>query len=151
MFWHELCVNSVGVIREVLTAWEVDSITFTDVKRILDVFRSKICSLPVCISAWLCSYIQVIDYLLKLTPSVASFTYLIWIWYSMQVSTEEKCAKAKEILSYFLNPVMTFDNQDHFKERSDIVYMFTEHLFYSFKCLNFYNVQFYPFPILEAL
>lgn len=95
VLWHELCVNSVGVVKEVLTAWEMESITFTDVKRYLDVFRSKICALPVCISAWLCAHIQ--------------------------MSPEEKCDKAKEILKYFLQPMPPFENQDHFKERSALM------------------------------
>lgn len=96
VFWHELCVNSVGVIKEILTAWEADCITFIDVKRVLDLFRSKICSLPVCISAWLCAHIQI-------TP-------------------EEKCDKARQILNYFLmpNPPPNTppETPDHFKERN---------------------------------
>ncbi|ODM91250.1 Mediator of RNA polymerase II transcription subunit 24, partial [Orchesella cincta] len=97
VFWHEICANSVGVTKEVLTAWESDGTTFNEVKRILDVFRSKICSIPVCISAWLCAYIQ--------------------------VNPEEKSTKAKEILNYFLtsSTVMSFDNQDHFKERNALM------------------------------
>lgn len=107
VFWHDLCVNSVGVMREVLTAWESDCITFTEVKRILDVFRSKICSLPVCITAWLCAHIQV-------TP-------------------EEKCDKAKEILNYFVKPILSFENQDHFKERSALMVQIISKML---NCLN---------------
>ena len=31
---------------------------------------------------------------------------------------EEQCGKARYILDHFLNPVVTEDSQDHFKERS---------------------------------
>lgn len=59
VFWHEVCTNSVGVVQNLLLAWENGAVSFTDVKKVLDVFKSRICTLPVCISAWLCAYIQV--------------------------------------------------------------------------------------------
>jgi len=59
VLWHELCLNAVGVVSELLLAWSKDAVNLGDVKKVLDVFRSKICALPVCIAAWLCSFIHV--------------------------------------------------------------------------------------------
>lgn len=57
--WHEVCLHVPAAIKEVLLAWEHGAVTPTDVKRILDAMRSRMCCLPVCAAAWLCSYMQV--------------------------------------------------------------------------------------------
>ncbi|CAG7834597.1 unnamed protein product [Allacma fusca] len=91
VFWHEVCTNAVGVVQNLLLAWENGAVSFADVKKILDVFRSRICALPVCISAWLCAYIQVMP--------------------------EEQCGKARYILDHFKNPMVAEESQEYFKER----------------------------------
>jgi hypothetical protein len=57
--WHEVCLHVPAAIKEVLLAWEHGAVTANDVKRILDAMRSRMCCLPVCAAAWLCSYMQV--------------------------------------------------------------------------------------------
>ncbi|XP_035705952.1 mediator of RNA polymerase II transcription subunit 24 isoform X2 [Folsomia candida] len=91
VFWNELCTNVVGVIRDMVFAWEAESANFADVKKVLDVIRSKVCSLPICISAWLCSYIQ--------------------------MSPENQSGKARYILNHFLSNLNVSNDEEHFQER----------------------------------
>uniref|UniRef100_A0A8D8R5F2 Mediator of RNA polymerase II transcription subunit 24 n=2 Tax=Cacopsylla melanoneura TaxID=428564 RepID=A0A8D8R5F2_9HEMI len=65
---YEICLNIPAVIYDVLGAWETSVLSSTDVKRILDAMRSKMCCLPVCAAAWLCSYMQVIHQEALLKP-----------------------------------------------------------------------------------
>lgn len=60
--WHEVCLHVPAAIKEVLLAWEHGAVTANDVKRILDAMRSRMCCLPVCAAAWLCSYMQVVHF-----------------------------------------------------------------------------------------
>lgn len=73
--WNEVCLNIPGVIKEVLLAWEQGTLGANDVKRILENIRSKLCCLPVCATAWLCSYMQILhqDALLKPMNMVQQF------------------------------------------------------------------------------
>ncbi|KAG1714326.1 Mediator of RNA polymerase II transcription subunit 24 [Nymphon striatum] len=57
--WHEVCVNSPAAIMEVLVAWEHQAISTDNVKLILDTVKTRMCCLPVCISTWLCSFINI--------------------------------------------------------------------------------------------
>ncbi|XP_064648525.1 mediator of RNA polymerase II transcription subunit 24-like [Lineus longissimus] len=57
--WHEVCNNTPAVIQEVLIALEHGALSYDNVKIILDNIRSKMCSLPVVVGAWLCSYINI--------------------------------------------------------------------------------------------
>ncbi|CAG2112159.1 unnamed protein product [Medioppia subpectinata] len=66
--WHEVCVNAPQAIKEILLAWEYDSISTDSVKVILDNVKSKMCSLPVVIGAWLCSYINILHQKERLKP-----------------------------------------------------------------------------------
>ncbi|XP_054167104.1 mediator of RNA polymerase II transcription subunit 24-like [Oppia nitens] len=66
--WHEVCMNGPQAIKEILLGWEYDSITTDNVKLILDNVKSKMCSLPVVISAWLCSYINILHHKERLKP-----------------------------------------------------------------------------------
>lgn len=66
--WHEVCVNIPMAIKEILVAWEHGAISTDSVKMILDNVKSRICCLPVCISAWLCSYINVLHHQEQLKP-----------------------------------------------------------------------------------
>ncbi|XP_075220202.1 mediator complex subunit 24 isoform X2 [Lycorma delicatula] len=98
MKWHEVCVNVPGAIKEVLVAWEYGALSPTDVKRILDAMRARMCCLPVCAAAWLCSYMQVLhqDALLKPMNMVQQF---------LTTPTNEEMAQ-----------------QDNFKERSGLMF-----------------------------
>ncbi|KAK6631151.1 hypothetical protein RUM43_014247 [Polyplax serrata] len=73
--WNEICLNVPAAIREVLLAWEQGTLSANDVKRILDSMRSKWCCLPICATAWLCSYMQILhqDALLKPMNMVQQF------------------------------------------------------------------------------
>ena len=66
--WHEVCINAPQAIKEILIAWEYEAITTDNVKVILDNVKSKMCTLPVVISAWLCSYINILHYKERLKP-----------------------------------------------------------------------------------
>lgn len=59
--WHEVCWSIPLAIKEVLVAWEHEALTANDVKRILDTMKARMCCLPVCATAWLCSYMQVMN------------------------------------------------------------------------------------------
>lgn len=73
--WDQYCLAVPGAIKEVLLAWEQGALTANDVKRILDAMRANICCLPVCATAWLCSYMQILqqDALLKPMNMVQQF------------------------------------------------------------------------------
>lgn len=66
--WHEVCMNAPMAIKEILLAWEYDAISTDNVKIILDNVKSKMCSLPVVISAWLCSHINILHHKERLKP-----------------------------------------------------------------------------------
>ena len=66
--WHEVCLNIPAAIKEVLLAWEQDAISTDKVKLILDNVKSKMCCLPIVISAWLSSYINVLHHDERLKP-----------------------------------------------------------------------------------
>lgn len=59
--WNEVCHNCPYAVREVLYAWEHGVLTADSVKLILDNVKSKMCSLPVVVSIWLCGYISTVD------------------------------------------------------------------------------------------
>lgn len=73
--WHEICFNIPGVMREMVTAWEQGALSANDVKRILDVMRGRMCCLAIVATAWLCSYMQIVqqDTLLKPMNMVQQF------------------------------------------------------------------------------
>ncbi|XP_077979024.1 mediator of RNA polymerase II transcription subunit 24-like [Glandiceps talaboti] len=58
--WHEQCIHLPYVMQEVLNAWEHSAITTDHVQKMVDNIRSRMCCIPVCIAAWLCSYISVL-------------------------------------------------------------------------------------------
>ncbi|KAK3912121.1 Mediator of RNA polymerase II transcription subunit 24 [Frankliniella fusca] len=73
--WHEVCWSVPLAIKEVLVAWEHDALTPNDVKRILDTMKARMCCLPICATAWLCSYMQILpqEKLLKPINMVQQF------------------------------------------------------------------------------
>ncbi|KAK7870071.1 hypothetical protein R5R35_012021 [Gryllus longicercus] len=95
--WHEVCLNIPAAIKEVLLAWEHGSLTATDVKRILDAMRSRMCCLPVCAAAWLCSYMQILH--------------------------QDALLKPMNMVQQFLTPLNNGEvaQQDNFKERSGLM------------------------------
>lgn len=66
--WHEVCINVPMAIKEILVAWEHGAISTDNVKMILDKVKSRMCCLSVCVSAWLCSYINVLHHEERLKP-----------------------------------------------------------------------------------
>ncbi|GAB6030537.1 Mediator of RNA polymerase II transcription subunit 24 [Chamberlinius hualienensis] len=79
VIWHEVCINAPAAVKEVLLAWEGGCITKEGVKAILDNIKSRMCCLPVCISAWLCSYISIVhhDHHLKPMSMLQEFQKLL--------------------------------------------------------------------------
>ncbi|RZF38214.1 hypothetical protein LSTR_LSTR005575 [Laodelphax striatellus] len=115
--WHEVCVNVPGAIREVLVAWEYGALSPTDVKRILDAMRARMCCLPVCAAAWLCSYMQVLhqDALLKPMNMVQQFLTNL---------TNEEIAQ-----------------QDNYKERSSLMFQIIRKMQYDVHPLTLSKVK----------
>lgn len=58
---HEICINAPYAIQEVLFAWEHGALSADNIKRILKYVKTRICSLPIVISAWLCSYLNMLS------------------------------------------------------------------------------------------
>ncbi|CAH0546383.1 unnamed protein product [Brassicogethes aeneus] len=55
---QDILFNIGGVMHEVLVAWEQGALDTSEVKKILDAVRGKMCCLPVAAAAWLCAYIR---------------------------------------------------------------------------------------------
>lgn len=66
--WHEVCINAPAAVKEILLAWEHGCISTENVRVILDNVKSRMCCLPVCISAWLCSYVNIIHHDQRIKP-----------------------------------------------------------------------------------
>uniref|UniRef100_T1JEP9 Mediator of RNA polymerase II transcription subunit 24 n=1 Tax=Strigamia maritima TaxID=126957 RepID=T1JEP9_STRMM len=66
--WHEVCINAPAAIKEILLAWEHGCIPTENVRLILENVKSRVCCLPVCISAWLCSYMNIIHHDHRIKP-----------------------------------------------------------------------------------
>ncbi|XP_054723473.1 mediator of RNA polymerase II transcription subunit 24-like [Uloborus diversus] len=66
--WHDVCMNAPAAAREILLAWEHGALSTEKVKIILDHIKGQLCFLPVCISAWLCNYINVLHHEERLKP-----------------------------------------------------------------------------------
>ncbi|XP_073978366.1 mediator complex subunit 24 isoform X1 [Rhodnius prolixus] len=73
--WDNICMSVAAAMKEVVIAWQQEALSVTDVKRILDNMRQSMCCLPICASAWLCSYMQILhqDALLKPMNMVQQF------------------------------------------------------------------------------
>ncbi|XP_033127688.1 mediator of RNA polymerase II transcription subunit 24-like isoform X4 [Anneissia japonica] len=56
--WHEACACAPQVMEEILNAWLHNTISASDVKKIIDNMKSKLHCLSVCVVAWLCSYLR---------------------------------------------------------------------------------------------
>lgn len=54
----DVLFNMPGVMHEVLVAWEQGALLASDVKRILDAVRGKMCCLPIAAATYLCSYMR---------------------------------------------------------------------------------------------
>ncbi|XP_050315120.1 mediator of RNA polymerase II transcription subunit 24 [Anthonomus grandis grandis] len=54
----DILFNMPGVMHEVLVAWEQGALAPSDVKRILDAVRGKMCCLPIAAATYLCSYMR---------------------------------------------------------------------------------------------
>ncbi|XP_052811866.1 mediator of RNA polymerase II transcription subunit 24-like isoform X2 [Mya arenaria] len=59
--WHEICNNMPYAIQEVLFAWEHGSLSSDSIKMILNYVKNRMLSLPVCVVAWMCSYINMLS------------------------------------------------------------------------------------------
>ncbi|KAJ8919728.1 hypothetical protein NQ315_006256 [Exocentrus adspersus] len=56
--WQDVLFNVAGVMHEVVVAWEQGALLPSDVKRILDAVRGRMCCLPLAAAAWLCAYMR---------------------------------------------------------------------------------------------
>ncbi|KAL1122381.1 hypothetical protein AAG570_003786 [Ranatra chinensis] len=95
--WDSLCLSVPGAMKEVVLAWEQGTLSPTDVKRILDNMCQSMFCLPICASAWLCSYIQILH--------------------------QDALLKPMNMVQQFLTALTTDDGaqQEHYKERSSLM------------------------------
>ncbi|XP_017892160.1 mediator of RNA polymerase II transcription subunit 24 isoform X1 [Ceratina calcarata] len=93
--WHIACQSAMGVVKELLFAWEGDMLGASDVKRALDGLRAIACCLPVCAAAWLCAY--------------------------MSITHQDALLKPMNMVQHFLTPVPGDELQDYLKERSHLM------------------------------
>lgn len=110
--WHEVCINLPAAIKEVLIAWEYGSecISTDIVKQVLDNVKSKMCCLPIVVSAWLCSYISILHYEQRLKPMNMLQQFLVPFVLATP-TTETPPASTPDA-----NP-----QSDHYKERSGLM------------------------------
>ncbi|UYV65143.1 K02A2.6-like, partial [Cordylochernes scorpioides] len=66
--WHEVCMNAPMAVKDIVIAWEYGALSTDTVKKILDNIKSRMCCIPVCVSAWLCNYINVLHCEERLKP-----------------------------------------------------------------------------------
>lgn len=62
MKWHEIAINAPAAAKEILVAWQHGALSNDKVKGILDYIKKQMCFIPICISAWLCNYINVLHH-----------------------------------------------------------------------------------------
>ncbi|XP_071803765.1 mediator of RNA polymerase II transcription subunit 24-like [Asterias amurensis] len=58
--WNEVIDTMPYIMQEVLFAWENGAINVDQIQKLVDSLKSKLCCLPICCVAWLCSHIAVI-------------------------------------------------------------------------------------------
>ncbi|XP_015121918.1 mediator of RNA polymerase II transcription subunit 24 [Diachasma alloeum] len=87
--WHVTCQSAMGVVRELLCAWEGGVLSAADVKRALDGLRSAACCLPVSATAWLCAH--------------------------MGITHEDARLKPLNMVQQFVTPLANDEMQDNFK------------------------------------
>lgn len=93
-------------MKEMLYAWEQGTLSANDVKRILDVMRQRMCCLAITATAWLCSYMQIVQ--------------------------QDTLLKPMNMVQQFLTQINAEDNHDNFKERySDF---FTYKMYFHILC-----------------
>lgn len=56
---EQICVSIVGVVHDVLVAWENSTVDISHVNDVLDSFRTSMFCLPICAAAWLFAYTPV--------------------------------------------------------------------------------------------
>lgn len=95
--WHEVCQSVPGAMKEILYAWEQGALSANDVKRMLDVLRGRMCSMAIVATAWLCSYMQIVQ--------------------------QDTLLKPANMVQHFLSPHPTAleENLENFKERSNLM------------------------------
>ncbi|KAK7084724.1 hypothetical protein SK128_007761 [Halocaridina rubra] len=59
--WSEVCQVAAVALREVVTAGQHGAFPVQHGKDLLDRLRYHLCCLPICVAAWLCSHLQVVD------------------------------------------------------------------------------------------
>lgn len=90
-------------MKEMLYAWEQGTLSANDVKRILDVMRQRMCCLAITATAWLCSYMQIVQ--------------------------QDTLLKPMNMVQQFLTQINAEDNHDNFKERySDFIHTIYFHI-----------------------
>lgn len=92
--WHVSCQSAMGVVKELLCAWESGVVGACDVKCALDGLRSTACCLPVCAAAWLCAH--------------------------MSITHQDALLKPMNMVQQFVTPLATDEMQDNFKHDTSV-------------------------------
>ena len=131
--WHEYCLNLPAAIKEILVAWQLEVISTEEVKAMTDMIKSKMCCLPIAVSAWLCSYISVIHHKEREKPMEMLKMFITPSTPSSVASNSEgnpdlgKCLKVRRILfithfgfhrNYFLQRTVNLDVK--YYQRDDV-------------------------------
>ncbi|XP_066301891.1 mediator of RNA polymerase II transcription subunit 24-like [Branchiostoma lanceolatum] len=93
--WQDVCTNIPFAIQEILTAWENGALSADAVQKFCDNIKRHMCCLPVCIAAWLCSY--------------------------MQGLTAPEREKPLKLLKHMLSPIQGDPTMNQYNERSSLM------------------------------
>uniref|UniRef100_A0A453YNN8 Mediator of RNA polymerase II transcription subunit 24 n=1 Tax=Anopheles funestus TaxID=62324 RepID=A0A453YNN8_ANOFN len=58
--WEDICYTIPALLHQVLMAWENETLSPVEIKKMLDGLKAHFCSFAVCASSWLCAYMQMV-------------------------------------------------------------------------------------------
>ncbi|ETN64864.1 thyroid hormone receptor-associated protein complex 100 kDa component [Anopheles darlingi] len=58
--WEDICYTIPALLHQVLMAWENETLSPVEIKKMLDGLKAQFCSFAVCSASWLCAYMQMV-------------------------------------------------------------------------------------------
>ncbi|XP_052872204.1 mediator of RNA polymerase II transcription subunit 24 [Anopheles cruzii] len=58
--WEDICYTIPALLHQVLMAWENETLSPVEIKKMLDGLKAHFCSFAVCSASWLCAYMQMV-------------------------------------------------------------------------------------------
>ncbi|XP_053676492.1 mediator of RNA polymerase II transcription subunit 24 [Anopheles nili] len=58
--WEDICYTIPALLHQVLMAWENETLSPVEIKKMLDGLKAQFCSFAVCASSWLCAYMLMV-------------------------------------------------------------------------------------------